>query len=309
MIDKYFLAAHTKGKNEEAREIYALASQGIVDRDKEIIRWNAWVGGLTDFLKHPILLVGHNYGALWVARVTSIDPRRDGLVFTAKFATTPEAEEAWTLIKETDTAAFSVGFKPIDSQMIAVRNLDPAERASALRLGMAEAEQIRVYTRVKLLEISLVSVPSCPTALLQAWKSKAIKTEELREAMQGWQAEIDLAEIGSKIDGAVKNKIAQMNLPGLITAAIKERVREEKNERWRQRLLAQIMDGYRQNLEAQKKVEARQRAVAALPGEIDLDNPEQVEAFIKAHLGGVDMEGLVGNAVRLTIDRARGRVY
>ena len=65
-MNKLFSAAYIKGKSEEAREIYALASQGIVDRDREIIRGNAW--DLEDFKKHPILLVGHNYGGLWVAR-------------------------------------------------------------------------------------------------------------------------------------------------------------------------------------------------------------------------------------------------
>ncbi len=146
MNNKFFLPAYIKGKNDEDWTISARASEGIVDRDREIIRWSAWDEGLEDFKKHPILLLSHNYAELWVARVTSIDPRKDGLFFTAKFATTPEAEEAWRLIKETDTAAFSVGFQPVESQRVRVKELEPRERASAIKAGMAELDQLKVYT-------------------------------------------------------------------------------------------------------------------------------------------------------------------
>ena len=308
MNNKLYLAAYIKGSNPEAREISAIASMGVVDRDKEIIRWSAWQGGLEAFRTHPILLVNHNYSALWVARVTSIDPQKSGLFFTAKFSTTPEAESAWVLIRETQTAAFSVGFVPVESSMVQVRQLEPAERSSALALGMSDTDLVRVYTKVKLLEISLCSVPSCPTALLTAWKGKTLKDKVLNDAMQTWQEDIDLAALEPKIDKAVTQAIAQMDLPGQIAGAVKERARELRNEEWREYFLKQIMEDWRAAQAADKKAEAQRREIARL-GETDLKSPEQLEAYAKASIATIDMEGLIEKSVTLAIAKARGKIY
>jgi len=307
-MNKLFTAAYIKGKDDEKREIYALASQGIVDRDREIIRWSAWKDGLEDFKKHPILLLQHNYSQLWVARVTSIDPRKDGLFFTAKFATTPEAEEAWTLIKETDTAAFSCGFIPIESQMIQVGKLEPSERASARALGMSDTDTLRVYTKARLLEISLVSVPSCPTALLAAWKTKALKDKALNDAMQTWQSEVDLAELGPMIDKAIAQAVTKADLPGQIVGAVKEQARELRNEEWRKYFLKKIMDDWQAARAAEGKAEAQRRDIARM-GELDLNSAADVEAYVRAHVAGINMEQLTEKAVTLAIAKARGKVY
>lgn len=183
-MDKYFLGCYVKAINEEKREIYAIASAPILDRDREIIRWNAWLGGGLDaFLKHPIVLVGHNYSGLWVARVTELQPKKEGLYFRAVFARTAEAEEAWQLIKDTNTAAFSVGFMPIAYEDALVKGLESDERRSALAAGLSDSDRVRVYVKCSLLEISLCAVPSCPSALLIAWKGGKIKTKGLRDAL------------------------------------------------------------------------------------------------------------------------------
>lgn len=308
MNKQLYISAYVKGKSDEQREIYALASQGIVDRDREIVRWNAWEGGLADFLAHPILMVSHRYENLWVGRVTSIDPRRDGLYFRATFATSAEGEACWELVKSTGLAAFSVGFSPIESSMVKVRQLEPAERKSALALGMTETDTVKVFTRVKLLEISMVSVPACPTALLQAWKSKAVKTKGLMDALQNWQNEIDLAEIGPMIDKAAAQAIAKANVPGLIAGAVKERAREIRNEEWREYLLNKIMADVRARQADEQKAEAQRREIART-SDPDLSSPAQVEAYLKAQLATLDVEGLVDKTIRVAIAKARGRVF
>ena len=301
-MNKLFSAAYIKGKDDEKREIYARASEGIVDRDREIIRWNAW--DLEDFKKHPILMLSHRYGDLWVARVTSIDARKDGLYFTARFATTPEANSALALIHDTQTAAFSVGFSPVESSMVKVRQLEPSERASALAQGMSDSDAVRVYTRVRLNEISMVSVPACQTSLLIAWKTKALKDKVLNDAMTVWQEDVDLAALEPAIDKAVTQAIAQMDLPGQIQGAVKERARELRNAEWREYFIKQIMDDWR----SAKNAEAHRLAIARL-GAPDLDSSEQVEAYVKAHAGTVDVEGLIEKSVTLAIAKARGKIY
>jgi len=179
---KLYTQAFIKSIDEEKFIIWGKASEAIVDRDKELIRWDAW--DTKDFLKHPVLLVSHEYHKLWVARVNKLDKREDGLFFEAKFSDKTEASrEAWNLIKETNMAAFSVGFLPSSYKEIKVNNLKPLEKESALVAGLRSEDKIRVYTKVKLLEISLVSVPSVPTALLIAWKGKRIKTKSLQDAL------------------------------------------------------------------------------------------------------------------------------
>lgn len=305
-MNKLFTAAYTKGKDDEKREIYARASEGVVDRDKEVIRWNAW--DLEDFKRHPVLLLAHNYSALGVGRVTSIDARKDGLFFAATYATSSSGLECWETIKSTGLAAYSVGFAPIESSMIRVRQLEPSERASALKVGMSDTDSVRVYTRVSLLEISHVSVPALQSALLIEWKTKGLKDKALNDAMQVWQDDIDLAELEPAIERAVTQAIAKVDLPGQIAGAVKERARELRNEEWREFFLKKIMDDYRAARAAEAKAAVQRREIARA-GKPDPNSPAEVEAYAKAQLATIDFEKTANDAVTLAIAKARGKVY
>jgi len=191
MTNVKFLQATFKSKNEEQRTIWAKASAPTLDRDREIIRADAWQ--LDEFKKHPVLMVSHDYQALWIGKVEEITPKADGLYFKAVFAKTAEAEETWGLIRDTGIAAFSVGFIPISSENVPVKKLGPAEQKAALAAGLTLDSSVRVYTKVQLLEISVVSVPSNTSATLLALKSKA-RTPALRAALDF----IDLADVKSE---------------------------------------------------------------------------------------------------------------
>jgi phage head maturation protease len=175
-----FLTAQFKGRDEEKREITALASTPSLDRDKEIIRSDAW--DLTSFKKHPVLVLVHDWAKLWLGKITEITPTSDGLFFRAVFAKTAAAEEAWALIRDTGIAAFSVSFLPIESDNVLVRNLTLTERKQAIAAGMTLDNSVRVYTRAELMEISLCSLPSNRESLLLSWKALA-KSVELRAAL------------------------------------------------------------------------------------------------------------------------------
>lgn len=180
-----FITAHTKSiKDEDKRIIYAKASDGLVDRDKEIIRVSAWTEqGLKNFMANPVLLLSHNHQDLPIGKVLKLDQERDGLYFEAKIMKgTERADEAWEMIKQIGVCAFSVGFMSHKGKGVIIAMLDPEEKESCLKAGLSVASSVYVHTKVELLEISLVSVPSCPTCLLINYKAGKIKTKGLQDA-------------------------------------------------------------------------------------------------------------------------------
>jgi HK97 family phage prohead protease len=159
----------------------ALASTPTLDRDHEIIRVDAW--DLSDFRRHPVLMVVHDYQKLWVGKITEIAAKTEGLFFRAVFAKTVAAEEVWQLIKSTGIAAFSVGFLPITSESVQIKNLTAAEQRAALAAGLTLDSSIRVFTKASLMEISVVGVPSNTSATLISWKALA-KNASVRDALE-----------------------------------------------------------------------------------------------------------------------------
>jgi len=180
-----FITAYTKSvKNEDKRIIYAKASDGSVDRDKEIIRVSAWTEqGLKNFMANPVLLLSHKHQDLPIGKVLKLDQERDGLYFEAKIIKgTERADEVWETIKQIGICAFSVGFISHEGKETKVAMLNPEEKDSCLKAGLSISSNVYVHTKVDLLEISLVSVPSCPTCLLINYKAGKIKTKSLQNA-------------------------------------------------------------------------------------------------------------------------------
>lgn len=174
--NKLYAAAYVKEINVEERTITAWASKGTLDRDTEIIRGKGW--DTEDFQKHPVILVNHKRHELWVGKALWTKKSKEGLLFKAQFATTEAAQEAFQLIKDTDMAAFSVGFEVLEFKDMTVSELEDFEK-ELLPKGIKSTDRVRVYTKVKLLEISMVSLPANPTALLLAAQEGRIKTKSL----------------------------------------------------------------------------------------------------------------------------------
>lgn len=132
-----------------ARRFRAIASAGTVDRAGDIVEPSGW--RLESYRKNPVILVSHDSQGLPVARATHIAVEGRALAIEGQFppaGTSARADEAWDLIEAGILGAVSVGFLPL--------------KAEPRRDGMGWR-----YLEQDLLEVSLVSVPANPDALIQ----------------------------------------------------------------------------------------------------------------------------------------------
>jgi len=131
------------------REFEGKASDPSLDRMNDRVLSTAW--RLDNFRANPVLLYMHNYDAP-IGVVTQIGVDAGGsLVFRAEFA--PEGVSDWAdkacgLVKAGMLKTVSVGFRPIEWEDNAEGGVD--------------------FTAVELLEISVVSVPAHPDAVITA---------------------------------------------------------------------------------------------------------------------------------------------
>jgi len=152
-----------KKLEEKDREVTAIASKEIKDRDGDIVR----VDGIDikNFKKNPVILFAHDHYGLPIAKAIKIWKEDNKfLMVTMKFAdaeTNPLAETVYKLIKNNYLKALSIGFR-ID--------FDKAER---LPSSNGERYPGWDFKSTELFEISVVPVPANPAALIQ---SKAIKS-------------------------------------------------------------------------------------------------------------------------------------
>jgi HK97 family phage prohead protease len=154
--------------DDSERSIVAWASKPVIDRDMELILGSAW--NLDAFLKNPVLMLSHDYRTPPIGRVLWTKATDEGLKFKAKFAKSQVGEEIYSLYKEGIMKAFSVGFVPKQS-------VENQEDMRGLLKDFNGQMPRRVYTEVELLEISCVSIPSCPDALVELVKSGKILTK------------------------------------------------------------------------------------------------------------------------------------
>ena len=158
----------------------AFASKPVIDRDHEVISWNAW--DLANYKKNPIVMWAHDYREKPVGRSMWVRATQEGLKFKPAFADTEQGNEIYQLYKDSVLHAFSVGFIPKKWH-------DPGEDDEETR-DMSAAEKAkrrlprRIYDIVELLEISCVPVPACPDALVEAFKEGKIKTKVISDYIQ-----------------------------------------------------------------------------------------------------------------------------
>ena len=141
-------------------EIEMIGSTESQDRDGESIDIKAW--DLKNFKKNPVILPQHDYRKPAIGKASSIKIVDGKLMFKIEFpedGINPEADVYRKLYKSGFMNASSVGFIPKEW-------VD----------GDGKKTPFRKFTKVELLELSLVSVPSNPTALMSA-KSKGIVSD------------------------------------------------------------------------------------------------------------------------------------
>lgn len=135
-------------------------STGAVDRDNDIVEVAGW--DLDNFKKNPVVLFGHDYKSLPIAKAVEIGVDGGKLVATAEFADHEFASTVLRLIDGGFLRATSVGFNP-------------------KKYTINEERRGLDFTEVELLEFSVVPVPANPEALMIAREFKADV-----EAMRTW---------------------------------------------------------------------------------------------------------------------------
>jgi HK97 family phage prohead protease len=135
-------------------------STDVIDRQKDVVDPAGW--HVDDFMKNPVVLFGHDYHSLPVARALSVTGDEHGLSMVAQFPAKdvyPFADTVYQLVKAGYLNATSVGFSPVKWER------DP-------EIGGTR------YHEQTLLEVSIVPVPANPQALIEA-RSAGIDTAPL----------------------------------------------------------------------------------------------------------------------------------
>jgi len=140
-----------KDEEDGSITIRGMASTSEIDRGGDIVAAEAWTkGGLSNFLKNPIILFNHNYNSP-CGRAIEVNPTSKGLELVVKISKSAP-NGVWGLIKDGILGAFSVGFL--------IKDADYIEETGGLRILDAE-----------LLETSVVSIPMNQSALFSVAKS------------------------------------------------------------------------------------------------------------------------------------------
>lgn len=149
-----YVTPETKVLDAKAGRVHAVVSTETRDRDGDIIRVAGW--NLENFMKHPVMLSGHDYVKLrsTIGEWEDMTVKAKRLEGVAKYyvgAGNEEADWAFYLASQ-GKAAYSVGFVP---DMALAKELESGN-------GWLPSYE---FNGQELLEVSQVSIPSNPQAL------------------------------------------------------------------------------------------------------------------------------------------------
>jgi HK97 family phage prohead protease len=138
-------------KTAQDGKLTAVASNPTLDRDGEIIVPSAFLKDLGRYRANPVILAAHTHRSMdgtptIIGRADMVRVENNALIFEMTFAETPVAQQWQSLYEGGFAKAFSVGFLGKEG-------------------AYDKARQGFTWTRVELLEISAVPVPSNPESL------------------------------------------------------------------------------------------------------------------------------------------------
>lgn len=169
------------------REIRFVASRQEVNRDGEVILTQGI--STANYRKNPVLLARHDHtfnlgkvDALAVERVDGADALI-GMATVLPPGVSPEADQAYQMILAGALNGVSIGFLPLETDE---KPILPGQKG-------------RTFRKVDLLEISVVSLPSCPSCVIveKAWRN-------------GDLIEVDEADLKAAIRAVVKNSVLEL---------------------------------------------------------------------------------------------------
>lgn len=192
---KKFIQADVKSVNQEEGTFEVVASSGNVDRLGDTIDPKGWY--LKNYKKNPVILWSHSTGGLGspavppVGKADKIWIENDKeLKIKGHFADTPFAQELKTLVEGGFLNAVSVGFLPLLEEKKGDIEIEGKMYRRAtddeIQKGIYDSEFGEQFTKQELLEVSWVSVPALPQALVSARKMNlALVTKALEEEIKG----------------------------------------------------------------------------------------------------------------------------
>lgn len=186
---------------EDGRVLRFIGSDNKPDRDGDIVDINGW--DLKQYKKNPVVLFGHKYSETPVARTKKVWIEDNKLMFDIEF---PEAsvsaigDSLYKLYKGGFMTATSVGFVPNYEKIEYPKNIKGA---------------VRIIREQELLEISLVSVPANPRALLsnksidEAIRLDIIDNKELDQLNKWFDSFVDKGQ-DFDVEGYVRKYIDEI---------------------------------------------------------------------------------------------------
>lgn len=141
----------TKGEGDAEDSIFieGYANTTDVDRSDDVIISNAWLKGMDNYQKNPIILAYHDHDNP-IGRMEDFKVTGKGLWIRARISAA--AEEVYKLIKDGILTAFSVGFRIKDAEFDNINGLF-------------------IIKELELMEISVVSVPCNQESIFSLAKS------------------------------------------------------------------------------------------------------------------------------------------
>jgi HK97 family phage prohead protease len=183
---------YVKSINREDKTIEIVASTSEIDRDNEVIEPQAFVQTINSFKSNPVVLSCHQHRlqsgespVIGSAIPDSIIISDKDLRFKIRFADTSLGENYWRLYRDKHMRACSIGFIPIEGVSKRTNSKD-----------------VYHHTKIELLEVSLVPVPSNRQALARAKRLDWLETKKDQHEDGKMLAEIraEYAEQGRDFD-------------------------------------------------------------------------------------------------------------
>ena len=153
-LNSSFIKSDTTDEKTTSITIEGYASTDDVDRQGDIVPASVWKKGIQNYLKNPVILAYHDHSEP-VGRM--VDHRVDSKGLWVKARISSAAGEVFDLVKDGILTAFSIGFRIVDAEYDA-------------------AKELFVVKELELHEISVVSVPANQNTLFSL--SKAFDTAE-----------------------------------------------------------------------------------------------------------------------------------
>ncbi len=157
-------------------------STNEIDRDGDVVDIPGM--SLDSYSKNPVVLYGHDYSSLPVGRATRLQKVQEG-----------DVQKLKARVEFTPDSAFGPGYTGIRGSM--VRRMYASGFLNATSIGFAPWEEKplvdkrvrnpgKVYTKSELLDISCVSVPANPGALID----RAANDPEYRTMLKSWATDV-----------------------------------------------------------------------------------------------------------------------